>query len=218
MHLFSGAVTRLGILRRITLAVVLILALLSAAVPFDAASAGHLCAMECCAVLTPHAAGSCHMSMSSDGTEKSAPRQESDQHCALPQAGKETVDGIVAGVMGMDGSAHSPSDLDGVTIDASDHCKAGSNSKDLGDHSANDSADSAVTATQSFSKPCPADCGTGVLSSGVRRSRDSLALAYDEQPQPQSSGRNCQPFDRNSFINSTHCRQFHLRGPPSSLN
>jgi len=218
VQLFSTAQTKLALLRRVVVAVVLVLALLSGAVPFGAASAGHLCAMECCAALPPHTAGSCHMNMSSQGkSEESEPQQESDEHCGLPQADNGAVDGIVAGVMGMTGSAHSSLDLDEVTIDASDHCKTDSNSKGLRDSTGNNFPDSARIATQSFSKPCPPECGTGILSSGVRRLRDSLAVAY-EQPQSQLPERKCQPFDRNSLTTSAYCGQLRPRGPPSSFN
>ena len=213
MHLFSTAQIKLGFLRRLIVAGVLVLALLSGMVPFGAASAGHLCTMECCAALAPHTAGSCHMNMSSEGRE---PQQESNQHCGLPQD-NGAADGIVAGVMGMTGSDHSSSDLDDVTIDASDHCKTDSHSEDLNTPSANDSPESASVATQSFSKPCPPECGTGTLSSGVRRSTEELSVARQGHSQPPS-GRKCQRSEHSFLIISTYCKQLRPRGPPSSIN
>ena len=213
VHLFSTAHIKLGFLRRIIVAGVLVLALLSGMVPFGAASAGHLCTMECCAALPPHTAGSCHMSMSSGGSE---PQQESNQHCGVPQD-KGAVDGIVAGVMGMTGSDHPSSDLDDVTIDASDHCQTDSHSEDLNARSRDGSPDSATIATQSFSKPCPPECGTGALSSGVRRSTDSVSVARQGHSQPPP-GRKCQRFDGSFLITSIYCRQLRPRGPPSSIN
>ena len=172
--------------------------------------------MECCAASPPHIAGSCHTKISSPGkSENSEPQQQSDQHCGLPQADNAAADGIVAGVMGMSGSVHSSSDLDEVTIDAGDHCKTDSNSQDV-DAQGNNSPDSAIVATQSFSKPCPPECGTGALSPGVRRSRDSLAVAHNEQPQPRVSGRKYQPYQRNSLITSAYCKELRPRGPPES--
>ena len=219
MHLFSTAQTRLGFLRRIIVAVVLVLALLSGLVPFGSASAGHLCTMECCAGLSPHAAGSCHMSMSSHGNSgESEPEQDLDKHCGLRQADKEAIEGsdVDAGVMGMTDSAHSPLDLDEVTIDASDHCNTDSRSEDL-NPSRNDSPQSASIATQSFSKPCPPECGTGALSSGVRRSRDSVAIAYNAQSRPPAPGRKYQHFNGDFLITSNYCKQLRPRGPPLSF-
>jgi hypothetical protein len=210
--LVSTAQTKLGLLRRIVVAAVLVLALLSGLVPFGAASAGHLCTMECCAALPPHTAGSCHMSAASHGELQ----QDLDKHCGLPETDNGTVDGIVAGVMGMTDSPHS-SDLDDITIEASDHCKNESQSQNLNGPSPNDSPDLASIGTQSFSKPCPPECGTGALSTGVRRSGDSLAIAgrgYAQLPTPRLK---VFPFHNNSLITSAYCRQLRLRGPPTSF-
>ena len=212
VHLSSTAHTKL---ERIIVAVVLVLALLSGVVPLGSAAAGHLCAMECCAALPPHAAGSCHMSMASHESE---PQQDLNEHCGLPEANNGATDGIVAGVMGMTTSTQSSADLDDVTIDASDHCKTDSQSKDLNAPSLTDYPESASIATESFSKPCPPECGTGALSSGVRRSRDSAALADQGHSRPLMPGRKTQHFNDNFLINSTYCRQLRPRGPPSSFN
>jgi hypothetical protein len=220
VHLFSAAQTKLGFLRRIIVAVVLVLALLSGLVPFGSASAGHLCTMECCAGLAPHAAGSCHMSMASHGKSgESAPEQDLDKHCGLPPADNGAIEGIDvdAGVMGMTNSAHSSLDLDDVTIDASDHCHTASQPEDLNTASHNDSPESDSVATQFFSKPCPAECGTGVLSSGLRRSRDSAAIAYHARSRPPAPGRKYQHFNGNLLATSNYCRQLRPRGPPLSF-
>ena len=220
MHLFSAAQTKPGFLRRIIVAVVLVLALLSGLIPFGSASAGHLCTMECCAGLAPHAAGSCHMSMASHGKSgESAPEQDLDKHCGLPPADSRAIEGIDvdAGVMGMTDSAHSSLDLDDVTIDASDHCHTASQPEDLNSSSDNDSPESNSIATQFFSKPCPAECGTGAFSSGVRRSRDSVAIAYHARSRPLAPGRKYQHFNGNLLIASNYCRQLRPRGPPWSF-
>lgn len=219
MHLFSTAQTKPGFLPRIIVAVVLMLALLSGVVPFSSASAGHLCTMECCAGLAPHAAGSCHMSMSSQGKSGASEAEQGlDKHCELRQADNGAIEGsdVDAGVMGMT-SAHSSLDLDDVTIDASDHCNKDSQSEDLNPPLRNDSPQSASIATQWFSKACPAECGTGALSSGVRRSRDSLATAYHSRLRPPSPGGKYQYFKGSFLITSNYCRQLRPRGPPSSL-
>ena len=219
VHLFSTAQTKPGFLRRMIVAVVLVLALLSGLVPFGSASAGHLCTMECCAGLAPHAAGSCHMSMSSHGKSgESAPEQDLAKHCGLPQADNRAIEGIDvdAGVMGMTNSAHSSLDLDDVTIDASDHCHTASQPEDLNAASHNGSPESNSIGTQFFSKPCPAECGTGVLSSGVRRSRDSAAIAYHARSRPLAPGRKYRHFNGIFLVTSNYCSQLRPRGPPSS--
>lgn len=220
MHLFSTAQTKLGFLRRIIVAVVLVLALLSGIVRFGSASAAHLCTMECCAALPSHAAGSCQMSMVSQGESgESEPQPDLDKHCEVPPADTGATEGIDvdAGVMGMTHGANSSADLDDVTIDASDHCKPDSQSEDLNTPSRNDTPESASIASQSFSKPCPPECGTGALSSAVRRSSDSAAIASPGQSRPPVPVRKRQLFNSNS-ITSAHCRQLRPRGPPLSFN
>ena len=214
MPLVSTAHSKLAFPRRTIVAVVLVLALLSGIVPFGSASAGHLCTMECCAGLAPHAAGSCHMSMSSNGKS-----EDLDKHCGLPQADKGAIDGsdVDAGVMGMTGSNHFSLDLDDVTVDASDHCVSDSQSKDLNSSSYNDSSESDSIATQFFSKPCPAECGTGAVSSGMRRSRDSVAVVYHARSGPPAPGRKYQHLNGNFLIASNYCRQLRPRGPPLSF-
>jgi hypothetical protein len=184
VHLVSITHTRLAFLPRMIVAVVLVLALLSGIAPIGSASAEHLCTMECCAGLAPHAVGSCHMEMSSPGkaagevTAKAQP----DKHCGIPEANNE-MKGVAAGVMGMKEEPNSSLDLDAITIDASDHCNTMSESEGGVAPSRNDSQAASI-ATQSFSKPCPPECGTGALSSGARPSRQALALAYHARPRP----------------------------------
>jgi len=219
LHLASVKQTRLAFLPRIIVAVVLVLSLLSGVVPFSSASAEHHCTMDCCAGLAPHAAGSCHMNMSSPGKVAAvATERGSDQLCSLPQADKEATKGITAGVMGMKARADSSLDLDDVTIDASDHCNTDAQSKAASAVSHNDYPQPASIATQSFSKPCPPECGTGALSSGVRPSRHSVVLAHNAPPRPPAFGRKRQYSDSSFFITSSYCTQIRPRGPPSAFS
>lgn len=216
MDLVSAMHTRLAFLPRIIVAVVLVLSLLCGVVPFSSASVEHLCTMECCAGLAPHAAGSCHMKMSPPGKVAAGSTTErgSDQLCGLPQAKNAAIEGIVAGVMGMKDSADSSLDLDDVTIDASDHCNTDSQSTDVSAPSRNDYPQQASIATQSFLKPCPPECGTGALSSGVRPSRHKVALAYNARPRPPTLGRKGQHSISSVLVTSTFCKQLRPRGPP----
>lgn len=219
LQLASAMKTSLPFLPRIIVAVVLVLSLLSGVVPFSSASVGHLCTMECCAGLAPHAAGSCHMNMSAPGkVAAEATERGSDQLCKLPQADNGATKGITAGVMGMKASTDSSLDLDDVTIDASDHCSTDAQSKAASGVSHNDYPQPASIATQSFSKPCPPECGTGALSSGVRPSRHAVALAYNARPRPPTPGRKRQHSSSNDLITSTYCKQLRPRGPPLAFS
>lgn len=220
MHLVSTVQTRLTFLSRIIVAVVLVLSLLSGVVPFSSASADPLCTMDCCTGLAPHAAGSCHMNLSSPGKVAAAATTErgSDQLCGLPQADNAAIKGIVGGVMGMKDSADSSFDLDDVTIDASDHCNTDSHSTDESAPSHSDHAPQASIATQSFSKPCPPECGAGALSSSVRPSRHSVVLAYNARSRPTTLSRKRQYPISNVLVTSTFCKQLRPRGPPLAFS
>jgi hypothetical protein len=214
VHLVNATEAGLACLPRMVVAAVLVLALLSAVVPLRSASAAHLCTMECCAGLAPHAAGSCHMDLSAPG--KAAPvvtAERGPDHCG-PQDGKDEIDGIVAGVMGMKNRADSSPDLDDITIDVNEHCGKNSQSKDLSRPANDDHPQPASIATQSFSKPCPPECGAGALSSGVRPSRHAVALAFNARPRPPTLGRKGQYSDSSFLITSAYSRQLRPRGPP----
>ncbi|HBB89878.1 MAG TPA: hypothetical protein DC047_19920 [Blastocatellia bacterium] len=143
------------------------------------------------------------------------PEQASDNHCGFAQADTGGVDGISAGAMGMKDSAGSSLDLDGVTIDASAHCNSSSQSEAVSASSQHDNPQPASFGAQSFSKPCPPECGTGALSSGVRPSRHSVALAYNARPRPPTLSRKRQHFNSNFLITSTYSKQLRPRGPPA---
>lgn len=219
VHLVSGMRTRLAFVPRILVAVVLMLALLCGIAPLSSVSAGHLCTMQCCAGLAPHAAGSCHMDMSMNGKGAGGdtPKPEPDELCGLPDSNTGLIKRVSAGVMAMEASTESSLDLDGVTIDASEHCTTSEQSEGASPfHS--DTSQPASIAAQSFSKPCPLECGTGVLSSGVRPSRHSDALANNARPRPPTLVRKYRHLDSNFSTSSAHCKQLGPRGPPLSIS
>jgi hypothetical protein len=218
VHLVTATRTRLAFQPRILVAVFLMLALLSGILPFSAASAAHLCTMECCAEIAPHAAGSCHMDMAhGKGAGRETQKPEPDKLWGLPQADNGATKGIVAGVMGMKASPDASMDLDGVTVDASAHCNTKARSKGA-TPSHGDSSQPASLAAQSFSKPCPPECGTGALSSGVRPSRHSVALAYNARPRPPTLVRKLRHLYSDFSTASAHCKQVGPRGPPLSIS
>jgi hypothetical protein len=216
VQLVSTKQTRLRFLSRLIVAAVLLLALLSGVAPLGSASAGHLCTMECCAGLPPHAAGSCHMGLSSPGETKQLEHDQSE-HCGLAEADTGAIKGVSAGVMGMKTSAAPTLDLDGVTIDASEHCAKNSQAEEAGP-STTDSARPPSVSVRSFSKPCPPECGTGALSSGVRPARQAAALAHNVRPRPPTAAGKFYFSRQNSLIDSAYYRQVRPRGPPLSFS
>jgi hypothetical protein len=204
-------------LARIFVTIVLVSSLLAAVVPFNSAAAGNLCTMECCAGLAPHAAGSCHMKMSPGKLITGAATEHGpDEHCGLAQANDGAIKGIDAGVMGMNDGVNSSPGLDDVTIDASDHCNANSHSEAVSATPHND-LPTANIAARTFSKPCPPECGTGVMGAGVRPSRHCLALAQSARPKPPTLGRE-RHFNRSLSATSSFGEQLRPRGPPFSFS
>jgi hypothetical protein len=204
-------------LARIVVTIVLAASLLAAVVPFNSAAAGNLCTMECCAGLAPHAAGSCHMKMSPGKLMTGAATEHGPgEHCGLAQANDRAIKGINAGVMGMNDGASSSLNLDDVTIDASNHCNADSHSEDVSATSHNDLRTASI-APSIFSKPCPPECGTGVICSGVRPSRHSVALVHSAGPRPPTLGRESH-FNRSLSATSFYSQQLRPRGPPFSFS
>ena len=204
-------------LARIFVTIVLVSSLLAAVVPFNSAAAGNLCTMECCAGLAPHAAGSCHMKMSPGKLMTGAATNHGPgEHCGLAQTNQEAIKGIDAGVMGMNDGVHSSPNLDDVTIDARNHCNADSHSEDVSATSHND-LQTASIAARTFSKPCPPECGTGVIGSGVRPSRHSVALAHSARPRPPTLARE-RHCNRSLLATSCFGEQLRPRGPPFSFS
>jgi len=202
-------------LARIFVTIVLVSSLLATVVPFNSAAAGNLCTMECCAGLAPHAAGSCHMKMSPGKLMTGAATNHGPgEHCGLAQTNQEAIKGIDAGVMGMNDGASSS--LNDVTIDASNHCNADSHSEDVSATSHSDLR-TANIAARIFSKPCPPECGTGVMGSGVRPSRHSVALAHNARPRPPTLGREGR-LNRSLLATSSFGEQLRPRGPPFSFS
>ena len=216
MHLLSAKQTRWAFLPRIMVALVLMLALLSGIASLGSASAVNLCTMECCAGLSPHAAGSCHMHMSPLGKigGGTTPGPGSAKLFGFPKADNGAIKGVAAGVMGMKESGDSSLDLGGVTIDATEHCNMNSQSEDSTASSRSDSFQPSIIAAQSFSNPCPPECTAGAIGSGVRPSRDTATLAYNARPRSPTLLRKYKYFNRNFLIASICCKKVRPRGPP----
>jgi hypothetical protein len=187
---------------RAFIAAILILVLLGGVAPLSTLSATAVCTMECCVGLPPHGAGSCHMKMSA-GT----PGPDAKKLSGIAEA----IDEVTGGVMGME-TSHS---FDAVTIDASEHCHRKSTAEGERVPSRNDLSAQASPAAQSLTKPCPPECGTGVMGfAQLQRSRDSAALAHAMRPRPPTIARQSRSIEADLFNATALPERIRPRGPP----
>ena len=188
---------------RIVVAVIMIIVLLGGIAPFSTLSATALCTMDCCVGLAPHAAGSCHMKMSA-GT----PGPDAKKSCETTEAS----DGVIGGVMGM---VSFQSSLEAVTIDASEHCNRKSSAEGARVPSTNDTPAQPSLTAQSLAKPCPPECGTGVMSfARLQRSREIAALAHEPRPRPPTIARQFRYNEANFFTATALHKRVRPRDPP----
>lgn len=196
---------RLAVIPRILVAVLLVVSLLSGVLPSSSASAVHLCTMEACSGATPHASGSCHSKIPSAQTLRSADQETTSL-------------GAVAGVMGMTDGVDFALDLEHVTVEAGGHCDPDGHSQEQKNPSPDDQRQSATIVTHAYSKPCPPECSTGALSSGVRTSRHAVTLAFNARPRPPTLGSKRQISTASFLVTSIYCEQLRPRGPPVRLS
>jgi hypothetical protein len=71
---------------------------------------------------------------------------------------------------------------------------------------------------QSFSKPCPPECSIGVITSGVRPSRDAASLANSVRPRAPARGEKHRYLALDFSITSAYGEQVRPRGPPVSFS
>lgn len=192
---------------RAFVAALLIVVLLGGVAPFSTFPATAVCTMECCVGLPPHETGSCHMNMSA-GT----PGPHETEACAMTEA----TDEVTGGAMGMEDSHSS---FEAVTIDASDHCNRKSTAEGARFPSTNDPHTQASLAAQSLTKPCPPECGTGVMGfAQLQRSRDTSALADALRPRPPTIARQSRFIEANLFTTTALHKRVRPRGPPPSFS
>jgi hypothetical protein len=192
---------------RVVVAAILILVMLGGIAPFSTLSATALCTMDCCVGLAPHAAGSCHMNMSA-GT----PGPEAKKSCETTESSDE----ITGGVMGMVGSHSS---FQAVTIDASEHCDKKSAPEGARVPSTEKTPVQPSLSAQSVAKPCPPECGTGVVSfAQLQRARDTAALAHAMRPRPPTIAGQRAQIEANFLTATALHNRIRPRGPPSSFS
>jgi len=187
---------------RTILAALLLLTLLSAAIPLTTIASGPMCKLACCAGRAPHAAGSCmngschEFLMGCPKTPKvhlQLPVHESEQLCGLPRSTTRI------SVVPLRGST-------APTLVTSSERSRGSRA-----------LDAALVSMSTVGNPCQPDCGSGTIgSSGQSRPRDSGAISYADKPRPPSTSRH----ERSAFSGAKAlealCRHSRPRGPPIS--
>ena len=201
MPLSSETRNRLAVIPRILVAVLLVVSLLSGVLPSGSASDVHLCTMEACSGSAPHSSGSCHLNISTAQTGR-------------PAEVEKTPLGVAAGVMGMTDGVDSAHELDDVTIEAGGHCGPDGHSNSQENSLQDDRNQSATIITRAYSKPCPPECSTGALSSGIRISRHAATVAFNARPRPPTLGRKRPISHSDFFVTSIFCKQLRPRGPP----
>jgi hypothetical protein len=188
---------------RLCLAALLLVSVLSSAIPLGSASGHHLCTMACCVGKSPHEAGSC---MINACETKPLPQKETtkpddpicDAHAAVPR--------------------HAGMQLDGMEEDkVSSQPRVSVNEFDFAtdDRSTANPTNTPSIESATFSKPCPLDCGSATFSSANQsKRRDSAALSFAERPRPPSvNALPGTPFLRRIKL-EVLCRQLQPRAPP----
>jgi hypothetical protein len=195
-------------LRRSLVAATLAASLLSALIPFSAASSVHLCTMECCAGKAPHEAGAC-----SSGLMKSViVTEEPESLCGLH----------------LNSVASYPTVTRQVPLEIIESANDMESSESCGDHAGSNakvnliqakSPGSLSLAAPAMTKPCAADCAAAASAGFVRQPRPrAQTVAGTGLARPPA---NCY-WLRSSFSQTAtlrgHYKQPNPRGPPTSLS
>lgn len=211
---------------RISMVLMLALALLSGLIPSGALSAAHLCRMACCASKPAHEAGACEaFSISAEHPEEAQVEAESPPLEAEADAVEHS-------------SEHAHMEMDGATVEtmtetvaSADHCRTAQSSNSSKPVSAPRPASSSGPpqrdgtrpeqssfAAQAFDRPCSMECAAAVLSlSQGRRPREAAALAAAARPRPPTLITRADSFKLLLSSSIELLRQSRPRSPPSSL-
>lgn len=195
-------------LRRSLIAACLMLSLLSAVIPFSAASANHLCTMECCAGKAPHMAGECssHLAAITPAVNQAEP----EALCGLPTIDathltlKLPLNQQISSTATKDDEAESCGGHHAETAqrDPASEAKA---------------PGPASIAAASMTTPCGIDCGT-CAAGFVRkpRPREQIAVAWVARARPPSRDHYFQSHAGKLATLRGHYEQPQPRGPPTS--
>lgn len=201
-------------LRRSFVAATLVVSLLSALIPLSAASAVHLCAMECCAGKAPHMDGAC-----SSGLIKTALKvtHEPEVLCGLHAHG--------GGRGQLTATRQVPWKIIEADADDSDTGSCGGQHvESLHRTSSSDTAKSpsprpSSIAAPSITSPCGSDCST-CSGGNLRkpRSREQVAVAWTGQARPPCSSHFLKSLANRTAPLCGHYEQPQPRGPPTFLS
>ena len=202
---------------RIVLAPLLICALCSNITFLTSSLAeGRPCAMECCAGLAPHAAGSC-----SHGAVQTGHVAHSDQeptkgavssHCGTPIQAEEHPQ---ESAEPPEKEEHHPAVIevaDRDLVHADHHVPPRS------DHQKKPERTTGSISASAFSKPCEPSCGATVASPGGQyRPRDAAVLSHQARPRPPTvQTRQRFVYSPTKDLSAFGCRQG-ARAPPHFL-
>jgi hypothetical protein len=213
--LHNRRVTLYGV-ARIIIAAALAVALVSGAAPLGTASAGHLCAMACCAGQPPHEAGSCtHGScqVSFPTHETPAPPEEPEELCGALQPPNERHHAAR--------TQHAPpTNAEDVSSSSPHHQHHAQADSAAHEHSPRgDARQPPFFNARVLDKPCPPDCGAATsVSSSQSRPRDSAAVSHADRARPPSGPRLRQTSYHCAGELDALCRRSRPRGPPPSFS
>ena len=190
---------------RAVLATLILGSLLTATIPFAAASSGAMCALACCAGRPPHAAGSC---MNGSCQAVIPIRSTTARHGVSTEGGSDRVTHHI----------HTPTVEELCGLSPASRRAIGTR---INLRSNKPRANATVRmhfTAAALVKPCQPNCGGGASGSGTfNRQRDSVVVAHGTRPRP--------PTDLRLFSFARHgaqnldalCRESAPRGPPSSI-
>ena len=192
---------------RAVLAVVLLLSVLSAVVPFATALAAPTCKLACCIGKAAHSAGSC-MGGECDAafpTRATTTHHEFKQPAAEPEH--------------LCGATHAVSKTRKLRLAAVAMVGAGSTQDspagERQNSRANQTPGQSSVSSAAVMRPCNPDCGGCASgSTGNQRPRNTAALSYADRARPPSPGRSALTSYVRIGALSAQCPQLQPRAPP----
>jgi hypothetical protein len=191
---------RTVVFARITLALMLTLALLGGVVPLSSIASSHECGMACCAGKPSHTAGSCSTAFSTEEEAETpvAPADEHSAHGHATHASRSEAEPATSAKQ--KGAAHhSPAH----------HSRA----------SVKSNRTASVAPQTVMTTPCSPECAAASLgSSQVRRPRDPASLTLAARPRPPALTLFAGHFQSPIPQSAEARRSTRPRAPPSLLN
>jgi len=212
----------IAFLSRLLVSAAIVVSLLSALVPFSAASSAHLCTMECCVGKAPHLAGECSTDLMKGLPQ---PTYEQEVLCGLHldevthlTAARPALTPIIKADAGQRETGHPGSCGDAAASEQSAPAEpTDSNPSPTSGTSLTSRA--ASISPLSLTSPCSAECGA-CSGGSVRqpRPRDPATIAGGASArQPSRAHLFRSPANQSGTLRG-HYQQPQPRGPPTSLS